>query len=122
MVLMDSDIPISNVLRAEGETEQEMIDSLQFSGFPQDEVDRRKRWLALPRPARAAVRRVRGMIGPAPKSVMVAILHGARADKELIDAVESFRRESCESVSALERSPPARAPSPYISNRELIIN
>ena len=50
--------PVSNDLRKTDEAEQELLDSLRFSGFPKDEVERRSKWLALPRSARASIRRL----------------------------------------------------------------
>ena len=82
------------------EQEQEMLDSLVLVGVPKDEYQRRKAWLSLPRSARAAIRRMHRMWSHKPRSVMLHILKGARADPTLIEAVQHFR---CRIVQKMTR-------------------
>ena len=102
------------------EQEQEMLDSLVLVGFPKDEYQRRKAWLSLPRSARAAIRRMHRMLSHKPRSVMLHILKGARADPTLIEAVQHFRCPDCPEDHA--RAQPVKAPSLYIFNYEIVVD
>ena len=111
--------PVTNMPDAE-EREQEMLDSLVLVGFPEEEYKRRKAWLSLPRTARAAIRRMHRMLSHKPKSVMLHILKGARADPVLIEAVRHFRCPDCPEEHT--RAQPVKAPSLYLFNFEVVVD
>ena len=75
--------------------EQAMLDELELHGFPKDEAERRKKWSALPKEVRSAIRRLHHMFGHKPKTVLLQILKGARAPKEYIDAATYFKCDAC---------------------------
>jgi len=97
-----------------------MLDSLVLVGFPEEEYKRRKAWLSLPRTARAAIRRMHRMLSHKPKSVMLHILKGARADPVLIEAVKHFRCPDCPEEHT--RAQPVKAPSLYLFNFEVVVD
>ena len=77
------------------EREQAMLDELVLHGFPKDEQERRAKWAALPRKARAAIRRLHNMLGHKPKTVMLQILRGAKAAPDYIEAVKLMKCDAC---------------------------
>ena len=92
---------IGSELNPAAEREQEFLDSLKLVGFPDHEQARRDAWLKVPRPARAAVRRLHVMIGHKPRAVMVQIMRGARASQALIEGVKFFRCEVCDAFALI---------------------
>jgi hypothetical protein len=98
-------------LAAKTEAEMELLDSLQMAGFPKDEEARRKAWMALPRAARAAIRRLHNISAHKPISVMVHLLKGARADAGLIRACKLFKCGDCQELSPPDRVVKFKMPS-----------
>ena len=97
-----------------------MLDSLVLVVLPKDEYQRRKAWWSLPRSARAAIRRMHRMLSHKPRSVMLHILKGARADPTPIEAVKHFRCPDCPEEHT--RAQPVKAPSLYIFNYEVVVD
>ena len=95
------------------EREQEMMDRLQYEGMPKSETERRRVWLSFPREARAAVRRLHAVMDHAPRSVLIHILKGAKADKETTGACKHFRCPSCAEIEK-EGTPQSVNPLPNI--------
>jgi nucleoside-diphosphate-sugar epimerase len=58
--------------------EQEMLEELLLPGTPEHEKDRRKKWVTMPRPARATIRRMRTQFGHCPKAPLYEILKAAK--------------------------------------------
>ena len=77
----EADAPFGDVTELEL-AEQQMLDEMPLPGFPKDEAERRRKWAAIPRQARAAIRRVHAMTGHKPRDVLVQILKSARAAPE----------------------------------------
>ena len=71
--------------------EQQLLDEMPLPGFPVQEVERRAKWAAIPRRARAAIRRLHHMLGHKPREVMIQIMKGSHAPQEYIDAIKYFR-------------------------------
>ena len=61
-------------------------------------------------------------LGHKPKSVLIRILRGARADPELIKAVRLFRCENCTQLEKPHKALPAAAPGRYMFNYEIIVD
>ena len=104
------------VLEGKVEQEQEFLDSLEFDGLPKSEEERLKAWRALPRLTRLSIRRLHHALGHKPKSVMIRILRGAKADPELVRAVRLFRCPDCAELSKPEKPRAVAAPGKYIFN------
>ena len=83
-----------NLSKVAGE-EVGFLDSLKMKGFPEDEAQRRRAWMELPRATRAAIHRMHHRFGHESNSVLVHRLRGARADKRRIDGVSKFRCDDC---------------------------
>ena len=79
------------------------MDSLKLDGFPEFERTRRAEWMKLSRSARAAITRLHHTIGHKPRAVMLQILRGARANKELIESVKFFKCDACEANKVKDR-------------------
>jgi hypothetical protein len=97
--------------------EQDMLEELPLPGTPEHEKDRRRKWLALPRPARAAIRRMRTQFGHCPKAPLYEILKAAKCPREYFDSCKYFRRESCGRTQHLPKQTHKVAlPKPYVFN------
>ena len=100
----------------------EFLDALKMKASPEDEAQRRKAWMELPRATRAAIRRMHHLIGHKSNSVLVHMLRGARADKRLIDGVSKSRCGDCAQTSTESSTDPMTPPSLYIFNCEVLID
>jgi hypothetical protein len=100
--------------------EQEMLGELPLPGTLEHEKDRRKKWLTLPRPARAAIRRMRTQFGHCPKAPLYEILKAAKCLREYPDSCEDFRCEPCERTQHLPKQTREVAlPKPYVFNHSV---
>ena len=90
-------------------------------GFPEDEAQRRKAWMELPRATRAAIRRMHHLIGHKSNSVLIHRLRGARVVKRLIDGMSKFKCDDCAQTSKEAPTHPTAAPSLYIFNYEVLL-
>ena len=57
-----------------------------------------------------------------PVSVMLQVLRGAEADKEIIHACQNFRCDNCPNLETAKRSTPVAAPKLYVFGYEIIID
>jgi hypothetical protein len=105
-----------------GQQERDYLDEMELPGFPEQEAERRRAWLSLPREARAAIRRLHTMLGHAPNEVMLHILKGARADPQLSTGVKHFRCDACHETEDAKRAHPVAPPSAYVFNHEVLID
>ena len=78
--------------------------------------------MRLPRATRAAIRRMHHSIGHKANSVLIHLLKGARADKQLIHAVGKFRCEECAETEEAKRLSPVGMPTTYAFNFDLILD
>ena len=91
-------------------------------GFPVQVDERRAKWAAIPRRARAAIRRLHHMLGHKPREVMIQIMKGSHAPQEYIDAIKYFRRDACVLTDRAPKTHPVAAPSHYAFNHELHVD
>ena len=70
--------------------EADLLDAMPLPGYPKSGQERRTKWLALPRRARIAIRRLHRNFRHLPKSALVQMLRAAKAPKEYIVAAKSF--------------------------------
>ena len=102
--------------------EQDMLDKIPLPGNPTGEQQRKKAWLALPRRARIAIRRLHRNFKHLPKLALVQMLRAAKAPKEYIDAARSHRCDVCDSTKPPARSSKVSMPKPYTFNHEVGID
>ena len=118
----DDSKPMGPHLDKQAEQESEFLDSLQMSGFPKDEAERRQAWMALPCETRAAIRRLHHISGHKPTSVMLHLLRGARASPELIKAVKNFRCNDCAEIEQDANALKFKMPSTYAFNYNVTLD
>ena len=68
--------------------EEELLEEIPLPGFPTHELERKKKWLKIPRRARTAIRRMHREWGHMPRSVLKGILRMGKAPMEYIAAVD----------------------------------
>ena len=119
---LDETPAIGSRLSEKAEKEQELLDSLKFDGFPQDEQARREAWLKLPRTVRASIRRLHTMLGHKPKAVMLQVMKGAGVESEIVEGAKFFRCDDCSEISVPSKAAIVKAPSLYAFNYEVIID
>ena len=73
-----------------------MLEEMPLPGRSAQEAERKKTWFALPRPARAAIRRLHNQFGHKPKEPLIEVLRAARCPDEYIEAAKHFRCPDCE--------------------------
>ena len=96
---------------------QEMLEEIPLPGRCQDERSRKEAWLKLPRPARAAIRRMHEQFGHAPKEPLVEILTIARCPEEYIQFAKHLRCIHCERNQQLPKQTTKFAfARPYVFN------
>ena len=61
--------------------EADLMDKMPLPGFPENEKERRKLWLGIPRRARVAIRRLHRNFRHLPKNALVQMLRAAKALK-----------------------------------------
>ena len=78
------------------------------------------KWLQLPRPARAATRRMHNQFGHKLKGPLIEILKMAKCPKEYIDAAKYLRCPDCEKKLKLpKQTSKVGLPPPYVFNHTL---
>ena len=103
----------------EHDLEQEMLDQLPLPGNPRTEAERRRKWLALPRRARIAIRRMHRNLRHTPREGLIQMLRAARSPREYIDAAKAYRGNACESTQRRHVTHKVSPPKPYEFNREV---
>ncbi len=71
------------------------FEELQGQGENQEEQDARRRWLAVPRETRVALRRLHTMTGHSSKGAMLRMLRGACARRDVIEGWQHFQCTHC---------------------------
>ena len=102
--------------------EADLLDVLPLAGWPREEGERRRHWLKFPRIVRIAIRRLHMMLGHKPKDVMVQVLRGAKAPREVIDAAIQFNCDACLASEESSRTHPVAAPPKFEFNHEVLID
>jgi len=102
--------------------EQELLEVIPLPGNPVKEQDRKAKWLALPRRARIAIRRLHRNFKHLPKNALVQMLRAAHVPKAYIDAAKAHRCAVCEQTKPKPRTSKVAPPKPYVFNHEVGID
>ena len=104
------------VLQDENEVdrEQELLEAMPLPGNPVREHERKTKWLALPRRARIAIRRLHRNFKHLPRNALVQMLRAAHVPKEYIDAAKAHRCAACDQVKPKPRTTKVGPPKPYV--------
>ena len=92
-------------------SEEELLEQIPVPGVPEDERARRKAWLALPRKARVAIRRMHEEWGHMPSSVIIEILKLAKAPEEYVQAALNMRCTACDVIADPKQTSKVSPPS-----------
>ena len=76
------------------------------------ERERKEKWLKISREERIAIRRLHQMMGHCSTQALVRMLKSSLAKKEVIDAAQHFRCQSCDEVKSDERPRTTRPMNP----------
>ena len=99
--------------------EQDLLEKIPLPGNPKSEQQRKKIWLALPRRARIAIRRLHRNFKHLPKNALVQMLRAAKVPKDYIDAAKAHRCDVCEATKPPARTNKVARPKPYVFNHEV---
>ena len=75
--------------------EKSLLEEMPLPGRTLDEAARKREWLKLPRPARAAIRRMHMQFGHCLKGPLIEILKATKAPDEYIRAAKHFKCDEC---------------------------
>ena len=106
-------------LDEEAEMEQDMLDALPLPGNPKGEQERKSKWLALPRRARIAIRRLHRNFKHLPSNALIQMLRAARCPKDYIEVAKSYRCNECEQIKPIPQTHKVAPPKPYTFNAEI---
>eukprot|EP00971_Amphidinium_carterae_P352490 6492618-Amphidinium_carterae.1 len=120
--IVDEEDDANPIITEQAEQEAEVLENLPMPGHPQEESERRRKWLSLPRTVRAAIRRLHRMLGYKPSAVLVRILKGARASEEWIQAAKLYQNDAVHETSEVNRTHPVAAPLPYVFNDTVAVD
>ena len=98
--------------------DQEFLDSIPIPGVPEQEANRRRQWLKIPRKARAAIRKMHAEWGHMPNSVLKNVLKIGKADADMIRACDFLRCEHCEMAKDNPQTNKVGPPHNYVFNHE----
>ena len=96
----------------------ESLEALPLPGKPKGQ-DRKVKWLAVPRRARVAIRRLRRNFRRLPSDALAQILRAANAPKANVETATTHRRAVCEQIKPLPPTSTASSPKPFVLNREV---
>ena len=88
-------------------------------GLLELEVERKHKWLRIPRSTRVAIRRLRNMIGHGSNSAMLQLLRTAGASSDACEAVRHFSCETCKKREPVKQPPAVKMPSKMVFNHEI---
>ena len=83
------------------EDEDEVLAEMPLPGRTQSELDRRKKWLSIPRSARIAIRTLHARFGHCSRETLVQILRLAKMPEEYVNAARHLRCRGCEATVKL---------------------
>jgi hypothetical protein len=75
--------------------EQTLLEEMPLPGTGKGKAERRQKWLKLPRPTRAAIRRMHLQFGHLPKQPLYELLKAAKCPPEYLEASKHFKRDTC---------------------------
>ena len=96
-----------------------MLEKKLLPGNLVEEADRKAKWLALPRRARVAIRRLHRNFKHLPKTALVQMLRASKSPKECIDAAKSYRCNICDQTKKAPPTHKVGMPKPYEFNVEV---
>ncbi|CAE7591026.1 RE1 [Symbiodinium sp. CCMP2592] len=99
---------------------EEHLEEEQPQGQPQFEQERKKKWLAIDRNKRLAIRRLHHMTGHASKEAMVRMLRSAGTSADVVAACHHFRCQVCQERQQPQRPSSTTTAPPYRFNHQLI--
>jgi hypothetical protein len=99
--------------------ERDLLDAIPLPGVPDDEKERRKRWLELPPNVRAAIRKLHRQFGHPARSVLSQIMRAGRAPPAHIAALRFFHCEACKDSAPMPQTTKVSLPRDYSFNREV---
>ena len=99
--------------------EQDLLERIPLPGDPTAEQDRKAKWLALPRRARIAIRRLHRNFRHLPRNALLQMLKAARAPKEYIDAAKAHKCDVCTATKPPAPLKKVSPPKPYTFNHEV---
>ena len=99
--------------------EQDLLERIPLPGDPTSERDRKMKWLALPRRARIAIRRLHRNFRHLPRNALLQMLRAARVPKEYIDAAKVHKCDVCTATKPPAPLKKVSPPKPYTFNHEV---
>ena len=99
--------------------EQYLLERIPLPGDPTGERDRKAKWLALPRRARIAIRRLHRNFRHLPRNALLQMLRAARVPKEYIDAAKVHKCDVCTATKPPAPLKKVSPPKPYTFNHEV---
>ena len=106
---------------SEGEIDRkaELLEEMPIPGNPKQEQERKAKWLALPRRARIAIRRLHRNMRHLPKAAIIQILRIDKAPKDYLAAARAFRCGTCDLEQPKLQTHKVGKPPPYTFNHEV---
>ena len=99
------------------EDDDEVLAEMPLPGRTQNELDRRKKWLSIPRSARIAIRTLHARFGHCSRETLVQILRLAKMSEEYVSAAKHLRCRACEATAKLPtQTSKVALPPPYTFN------
>ena len=100
--------------------EREMLEEMPLPGRTESEAERKKKWLAIPRPARAAIRRMHNQFVHKLNEPLFEILKASNAPAEYLEAAKYLRCADCDRKKILPtQTTKVSMPPPYEFNHTL---
>lgn len=97
--------------------DDEVLAEMPLPGRTQSELDRRKKWLSIPRSARIAIRTLHARFGHCSRETLVQILRLAKMSEEYVSAAKHLRCRACEATVKLPtQTSKVALPPPYTFN------
>jgi hypothetical protein len=75
--------------------EQALLEEMPLPGTEKGKAKRRQKWLKLPRPTKAAIRRMHLQFGHLPKQPLYELLKAVKCPPEYLEASKHFKRDTC---------------------------
>ena len=86
------------------------------------EVERKRKWLQVPKDIRIALRRLHHMTGHGSSASMLQLLRTAGASPKALEAARHFACETCRKRQPTQRPPTVKEPSKLIFNHEVSVD
>ncbi len=126
--IMDEDDLAQRNLQRDGLNEVELHRQEEQEELPSPphsvgiEVERKRKWLMVPKTVRIALRRLHNMTGHSPTSAMVQLLRTSGASSQVVEAARHFACETCRKRQPPQRPNVVKPPSKMEFNHEIAID